>query len=209
VALIYNTATLTPSKIELLTSWVGIQPWAAGTDAATLDRVGTFRFDDPAGAVGIETHLLRSRDGRLWQIPLTYRSGPLAGAEDALVGTMEHSVLGTRWVYDACADPVYALVLATTILTGGRDADLELAGSAERMRGRTHVSGSGGGTAPDTVESISWATHGTVTAIRVGPLELSVRRSLDADFRADDAHTLTGTWPGNDTPLVLAALRNA
>ena len=31
---------------------------------------------------------------------------PLEGAEPYLVGTVDHSVLGTRWVYDAMADPV-------------------------------------------------------------------------------------------------------
>jgi len=33
-------------------------------------------------------------------VPLTYRGAPLDGAEDALVGTTEHGVLGRRWVYD-------------------------------------------------------------------------------------------------------------
>jgi hypothetical protein len=32
-------------------------------------------------------------------------------------------VLGPRWVYDACADPVYAAVLAGAILGGTRQAE--------------------------------------------------------------------------------------
>src|SRR6476660_5453621 len=135
MALVYSTATLTPSKIALLTRWVAGQPWAAGVDAGSLEAVGAYRFDDPAGEVGIETHLVRTADDRLLQVPVTYRGAPLPDAP--LVGQPEHSVLGTRWVYDACADPVYALTLATTILTGGHEAELEFAGSADRKRGRT------------------------------------------------------------------------
>ena len=208
MALIYNTATLTPPKIELLTSWVGGQPWAAGVDAGSLEPVGAYRFDDPAGEVGIETHLVRTHDGRMLQVPVTYRAEPLPDATDASVGTTEHSVLGTRWVYDACADPIYALTLATTILTGGHEAELEFEGSSQRMRGRTRVTGSGGGPAPVVVETLTWANHGIVTVIRAGTLELAVRRVLDADFPADGT-TLTGTWPGNDHPVVLASVRPA
>lgn len=32
-------------------------------------------------------------------------------------------VLDTRWVYDGCADPVWASTLATAILTGGTQAE--------------------------------------------------------------------------------------
>ena len=38
-------------------------------------------------------------------VPLTYRGAPLAGGEADLVGTTEHSALGTRWVYDAWRRP--------------------------------------------------------------------------------------------------------
>lgn len=50
--------------------------------------------------------LLVTRDGRVLQVPFSYRPEPLPGADDALVATMEHSVLGQRWVYDASRDPV-------------------------------------------------------------------------------------------------------
>ena len=35
---------------------------------------------------------------------MTYRGS--AVAEGALIATAEHSVLGTRWIYDATTDPV-------------------------------------------------------------------------------------------------------
>lgn len=43
------------------------------------------------------------------QVPVSHRSEPMAAPGDALIGTAEHSVLGPRWVYDACADPVSLL----------------------------------------------------------------------------------------------------
>ena len=43
----------------------------------------------------------------VYQVPMTYRAAPLLGAEGALIGTTEHGVLGTRWVYDAPHDDVF------------------------------------------------------------------------------------------------------
>lgn len=51
-------------------------------------------------------------------VPLTYRGAPLDGAEHAFVGTMEHGVLGRRWAYDGCHDPV--LVAQLWALSEGR-----------------------------------------------------------------------------------------
>lgn len=99
---IIHDATLTPSKPELLAAWLDRQPWAGSGE---LEVLGSYRFDDPAGEVGVEAFVVR-RGGRLLHAALTYRGGALDGADDHLVGTLEHSVLGTRWVYDATADPV-------------------------------------------------------------------------------------------------------
>ena len=65
--------------------------------------IGSYRFDDPNGSVGMETHLVDA-GGTLMQVPVTYRDEPLDGAADALVTEMQHSVLGTRWVYDGLRD---------------------------------------------------------------------------------------------------------
>ena len=51
-------------------------------------------------------------------VPMTYRGAPLDGAEHALIGTTEHGVLGQRWVYDGCHDPV--LVAQLWALVEGR-----------------------------------------------------------------------------------------
>src|SRR4051794_16111111 len=116
-----HRATVSPSKLELLTDWLPSRSWFPA--GLPLERVGSFRFDDPAGEVGGETLLVGTGDGTLLQVPLTYRNAPVDGLERHLVGTAEHSVLGRRWVYDGCADPVWAAALATAVLTGGTQAE--------------------------------------------------------------------------------------
>ncbi|ACQ79594.1 aminoglycoside phosphotransferase [Beutenbergia cavernae DSM 12333] len=114
-----HRTTLTPSKVELLTAWLPRQRWyrSAGVPPV-LTRRGGFRLDDPAGRVGVEILVVSddaaAADGGpsvTYQVPLTYRDSPLPGAEHALVGTSEHGVLGTRYVYDAPHDPVYVAQL--------------------------------------------------------------------------------------------------
>ena len=56
---------------------------------------------------------------------MTYRSGPLDGADDALIGTSEHGVLGTRWIYDAAYDPVAVTAAARLPLRRMRGAEPE------------------------------------------------------------------------------------
>jgi hypothetical protein len=108
MAIIHHT-TLKPTKLELLTTWLPTRPWYAGDGAPELTKAGGFRLDDPEGEVGIEFMVAVDTSGpepTAYLVPLTYRGAPLAGAEHALVGTMEHGVLGPRWVYDGCHDPV-------------------------------------------------------------------------------------------------------
>lgn len=209
MALIYD-ATLTPSKSEILQSWVPAQPWFDGGD---ITVVGAYRFDDPADEVGIETHLVRSGE-LVFQVPLTYRGAPLAGAESALITTLEHSVLGRRWVYNAPGDPVYAQTLATVIRTGGRQADLEFATpvpAAARVV-TTHVCGSGSPSATALrVNAVFFADEGPTTVISAGGMTLEILRVVGAVQPADESDAvlgsqLTGTWPGQDEPVRLATL---
>src|SRR5699024_2480182 len=103
-----HDARLSPGKVELVAGWIGGQRWYIGTGRPRLRRLGSWRLDDPAGEVGIETLLLLDEpDSVIYQVPLTYRGAPLEGADQALVGELDHSVLGRRWVYDATHDPVY------------------------------------------------------------------------------------------------------
>jgi Maltokinase N-terminal cap domain len=182
-----HRAELSPSKLELLGGWAPSQPWFDGDGALRL--VGAYRLDDPYGQVGIETLLVRAGDGPVLQIPLTYRNDPHEGADQWLIGTMEHSVLGTRWTYDAVGDPVYRDELARTILTGGTEVELwiEIDGVMTRRDPTARVLGSGTESAPDlprvSVETI---------------------RTPNASTAPDDSFVLTGTWAEQPDPLVLA-----
>ncbi|MFD8979971.1 1,4-alpha-glucan branching protein [Streptomyces sp. NPDC059564] len=121
MAVIHRT-TLSPTKLELLAEWLPSRPWYRGTkDAPALTRAGGFRLDDPEGEVGIEFMVVTDTSGDepvAHLVPLTYRGAPLDGAGEGLIGTMEHGVLGTRWVYDSLHDPV--LVEQLLALLAGR-----------------------------------------------------------------------------------------
>ncbi|NKX86270.1 maltokinase N-terminal cap-like domain-containing protein [Nocardia coubleae] len=119
MAIVHQT-TLTPSKLELLEAWLPTRRWYRGT-TPRLSKAGGFRLDDPDGVVGIEFLLLiddSATGPQLYHVPLTYRGAPLHGADEGLVGTMEHGVLGRRWAYDATRDPV--AVNAVVDLLAGR-----------------------------------------------------------------------------------------
>jgi Maltokinase N-terminal cap domain len=120
MAVIHHT-TLKPSKLELLTTWLPTRPWYRSGPAASapqLAKSGGFRLDDPAGQVGIEfmvTTDTATPDPTTYLVPLTYRGAPLDGAQHALIGTMQHGVLGKRWAYDGCFDPVLVTELLRLI----------------------------------------------------------------------------------------------
>ena len=78
---VYHPAKIVPGKLELLQAWVPHQPWTGGADTSTLARLGSYRFDDPAGQVGLETHLLGTAEGQVLQVPLVYRGVPRPAAE--------------------------------------------------------------------------------------------------------------------------------
>ncbi|MGQ4488414.1 1,4-alpha-glucan branching protein [Streptomyces sp. SAS_281] len=120
MAVIHRT-TLSPTKLELLTTWLPTRPWYVGSATPSLVRSGGFRLDDPQGEVGIEFMVVTDTSGAEpvpYFVPLTYRGAALEGAEDALIGTTAHGVLGKRWVYDGCHDPV--LVAQLLALLDGR-----------------------------------------------------------------------------------------
>lgn len=206
MALIHR-ATLQPTKIELLTAWLPTRAWAA--DAGAVEPVGAYRFDDPAGEVGLEAHLVQGAGGVVLHVPLTYRAAPLPGADDALVGTMEHSVLGRRWVYDGCADPVWVAALARAVLAGAPQAEelVDVDGELVLREPTARVTGSGAEPDPVVDEEAPVDPHddGPTTTVRAGGLELVVVRVVGAEPVAD--HVLTGTWTTGG-PATLAAVRD-
>jgi hypothetical protein len=114
MAIIHRTS-LNPSKLKLLAAWLPGQPWYRGNATPQLAKVGGFRIDDPAGAVGIELMVVTDSSGEsavTYLTPMTYHAASLDGAGQGLIGTTEHGVLGTRWVYDAVHDPVFIAALA-------------------------------------------------------------------------------------------------
>lgn len=153
---IIHQATLTPSKQELLEAWLDRQPWGGRGD---VELLGSYRFDDPAGEVGVEAFLVR-RGELLLHLPLTYRAAALD--EDVeLVGTTEHSVLGTRWVYDGTRDPV-AVACFRRALRGEQeqavlemwdgDRMLERRDSRIRLRRESESDAAARSEIPDTAE---------------------------------------------------------
>ncbi|MEU9078286.1 1,4-alpha-glucan branching protein [Kitasatospora sp. NPDC048538] len=110
MAAIHRT-TMKPTKLELLADWLPKQSWYVG-DAGTPEPVvaGGFRLDDPAGEVGIEVMVVvdaTAQEPVAYLVPMGYRGAALEGVPgEALIGTSEHGVLGTRWIYDGVHDPV-------------------------------------------------------------------------------------------------------
>lgn len=119
MAKIHPGATLTPHFRDFLPAWLAGRPWYAGTGTPVVRPVGYLRFEDPAGEVGMETHLVDG-GGVLYQIPMTYRDAPLSTTDTrGLIATAEHSVLGTRYIYDAETDPLWREQLLRIIDTNG------------------------------------------------------------------------------------------
>ncbi len=204
-----HKATLNPSKLELLSRYLrkvsSIEPLIGDE----LAPVGAYRFDDPDGEVGIETHILTSSSGITLQVPLTYRSQPLAEAEPWLVGTMEHSVLGKRWVYNGCGDSVYLGELFRVIMTGGTEvAELvqTVDGPVER-KPSVNVRGSGNSdVAIPHLETSTTRLVGTEVHVTCGDQVLRIRMALGEPLEIGNAETLTGTWALNPEPVVLASI---
>ena len=148
MATIHTGTTMAPTKLELLAGWLPQQPWYRATgEPPTLTRAGGFRLDDPAGEVGIEFLLVGDGAETTYLVPMTYRAAPLDGADDALIGTSEHGVLGTRWIYDAAYDPV-AVTQLLDFLCGGCEAQ-------SQSRSDT----------PDPSVGRSWTSGGRPTAV--------------------------------------------
>jgi hypothetical protein len=208
-----HRAELHPTKLELLAAWLPQRPWYRGPATPRLHRVGSYRFDDPAGEVGIESLIVHAGDGSLVQAPLTYRAAPFDGGDRWLVGTAEHSVLGRRYIYDACGDPVFASALANIMATGAGQAEefMDNEGRLERLEPTVRVSASGGAPTPPTIDAVARVDDDDPTLIVAGSVELAVVRVLDGARAAppDQPLTLTGTWRDQSDPVVLAYARVA
>jgi len=202
---LFHRATITPTKAELIAAWAPTQPWGPPADSV-IDVIGSYRFDDPDGRVGMETHLARAGD-TLLQVPLTYRDEPLDGADDALIGEMQHSVLGTRWVYDGLRDPLFVIMLAGVTMTGQGEALGMAVYDGRWYIAPTNVRIQGGGWTLERVpvdgfEIIEGDPSNVL--LRNEQFDLTVHRRPLAGSRP--ALGLTATWDGQP-PVVLAEVR--
>ena len=199
----FHLATIRPTKADLIAEWAPTQPWGPPADVP-IEVIGSYRFDDPDGRVGMETHLVTA-GGTLLQVPLTYRDEPLVGAEDALIVEMQHSVLGTRWVYDGLRDPHLVVMLAAVAMTGQGEA----LGMAV-YEGRWYIAPSkvriqGGGWTQERVAVDGFDVtreDATSVVLRNDRFELTVFRHLAPGPRPGIG--LTATWDGQPDPVVLA-----
>lgn len=215
-------SVMVPPKLELVTAWVRRQAWADGDLEGPLERVGAFRWDDPAGEVGVEVLLFTTADGVLLHVPATYRDAPLEGADEHLMGTTEHSVLGRRWAYDGCADPVWAVATLRAALTGAHQAEerLEAADGTVTVREpavRAHGTGTSGAAGdadalPDVVDAadLTVRLEEGVTVVEVAGHRLDVPRVLDrtppvgtAASRPEGTEAVLATWAGQESPVAL------
>jgi hypothetical protein len=180
-----HATTMAPTKLELVSGWLPRQPWYRDPGAPpALSRAGGFRLDDPAGEVGIEFLLVTDTaggGGTTYAVPLTYRAAPLDGADEGLLGTSEHGVLGTRWIYDAAHDPV-AIAQLLAFLQGESEAQHQSRSDTPDPSVRASR------TAPGHGES-------SVEVVRVlapGAAEAEDRGRIEADWILPDGSTARG-----------------
>jgi hypothetical protein len=192
LAVIHQT-TLVPSKLTLLTDWLPRQDWwVSELSGPSLARVGGFRLDDPAGEVGIEFMVARNdaaREVTAFLVPMTYRGSALAGAAEHLIGTAQHGVLGTRWIYDGTKDPVL------------------LAQLAELIQGRVQAQAQSQSNTPD-------ATVHAVPAAAAPGQSLSISFARRLSPAANDAGLpgvgeVTGLWTAPDGTLIRSLFATA
>jgi hypothetical protein len=203
---LFHRATITPTKGELIAEWAPTRPWGPSA-AESIEVIGSYRFDDPEGRVGMETHLVAA-GGVLMQVPLTYRDEPLDGAEDGLIAKMQHSVLGTRWVYDGLRDPRLVIMLAAVAMTGQGEA----VGMAV-YDGRWYIAPSnvrirGGGWTHERVPVDGFqlaSDDATASVLHNDRFELTVFRRPAPGPRPPVG--LTATWDGQGDAVVLAEVR--
>lgn len=211
MAEIHHT-TLSPSKVELVAPWLPHQPWYIGTGTPQLSKPGGWRLDDPEGEVGIEFMVATDESGDEpvhYHVPLTYRGSPLAGAEDALLGTSEHGVLGRRWIYDGAHDPVLVTQLLAAF-QGASEPQKQMDSYTPDPTVACHSDLAQSLTA-EQVRSVRSGPDGTDVVVAAGGQDVTIRlvRVLGGPDQDGIGH-ITAGWPlpsGEETRSRFAVLR--
>lgn len=138
---------------QLLASWIPRQPWfpkhAAdfGTDPditpMSVARAFTYTAEELGGFAGLVT-VISVGDGptlRRLNIPLTLRGAEDMHLRHALIGRIDDLALGTVFVYDGAADPVFVNLMADAItkrkvFDGGQLSTESLRHSQEKTEAR-------------------------------------------------------------------------
>jgi hypothetical protein len=199
---IFHRATIKPTKEELIAAWAPKQRWGP-SPGEPIDVIGSYRFDDPDGRVGMETFICMTATGPL-QIPLTYREEALE-TPGALITEMTHSVLGTRWVYDGLQDPLYVVMLAGVTMTGQGEALGMVVYDSRWFIAPSKVRIRGGGWPGERVPVDRFelaSDDASSSTLRNDRFELIFYRRPQPD--PPSAIQLTATWPGRDRPVLLA-----
>jgi hypothetical protein len=118
-------------------------------------------------------------------------------------------VLGRRWVYDGCGDPVWATTLVAAIRTGGSQSQMFFEQDGERVDipARMHVRGSGSAAAADPVEAVDSVTDaGDVTTVSAGGHVIALARVVGAPL--GEGEHLSGTVVETGGSSILAVLRS-
>ncbi len=208
MALVHPTAQISPTKLEIVRDWLAQTSWFDG-DPAAVDghRRFTYRFDDPAGEVGVESVLVNAGD-EVFQLPLTYRGEPLEDGE--LLTTMEHSALGPRWIYFGLSDPVLVTAFVTAITTSGSSVGLtfEHEGRTQSTETRVRARGTGSDEAPGdlSVEAVRKGNGSTAVVTEAGVLTVShvLAPSARTPASAAEGSVLLGSWEGLSSDVELA-----
>ena len=208
MAIVHPTASISPSKLEILQSWFGAQEWF-DEDVTQLKsgRRFSYRFDDPAGEVGVES-IVATVGGRNFQLPLTYRAAELEGGDPFFLTHMDHTALGRRWIYFGLGDPVLVQQFVSAIVAGGRSVDMQFEHDGELQTVQTAVTawGNGAGEPVDAVTIDDVDRGGPVTTVHTSFGVLSVPHILNNTL-PDSDRSLHGTWDGLEEDVVLATLR--
>lgn len=129
-------------------------------------------------------------------------------ADDALITEMEHSVLGTRWVYDGLRDPRFVVMLAGVAMTGQGEAL-----GMVQYDGRWYIAPTngrirGGGWSQERVSVDRFeivSENAGACVLRNDRFELTCHQRPRPG--PQPAIGLTASWDGATSPVVLAEVR--
>ncbi|MGO0602941.1 maltokinase N-terminal cap-like domain-containing protein [Brevibacterium linens] len=171
---------------QLLASWIPRQPWfpklAAdfGTDPditpMSVARAFTYTAEELGGFAGLVT-VISVGDGptlRRLNIPLTLRGAEDMHLRHALIGRVDDLALGTVYVYDGAADPVFVNLMADAItkrkvFDGGQLSTESLRHSQEKTEARDRAPMPFPVTANGAAASANGSTNTAVEAVPPKP----------------------------------------